>query len=121
MNNSLKKAIIAFLLIFLTFGIGSTVYIYILSDKMKSDSENRIIYPVREAVLNLITFGIYGIIWTYRYSYMIDSAEGCTEFTAYTLLCTVLSCFPLRSVSMAVLVYRQAETEENKEVYGDNQ
>lgn len=118
MNNPVKKALIAFLVIFPTFGIGSTLYIFLISDKMSADSENRIIYPAKEAVLNLITLGIYGIVWTYRTSCLIDKRNGFTEFSASTLICTLLSCFPLRCISMALLIYRLDDAEMTE--YGEN-
>lgn len=106
MNTEIKKAIIVFLIGFFTFGIGNIFFIYYFSDKAVSTSEGKVIYPMREFVLNLITLGVYGVIWTYRMLGKVDLEEGYEQTSASTLICTVLACLPLRSIVMAVISYR---------------
>lgn len=111
MNNELKRAIIVFLIGFFTLGIGNFVYIYLLSDKTVVDDTGRVIYPLKELVLTVVTLGIYGIIWTYKLSKTLDSRENREEVSGITLLSTGLSAVFLKSVSCALICYRMALLE----------
>ena len=106
MNNELKRAIIFFLIGFFTLGIGSLVFIYLLSDKMVSDDTGKVIFPLKELVLTVITLGIYGIIWTYKMSKTLDIRENREEVSGITLLSTALSAVFLKCVSCALICYR---------------
>ena len=101
-----KKAIILAIIGFLTFGIANIVYIYILSDKLVFDFKRKLYYPVRETVLNICTLGIYGIYWTYRASRTLDKREGYDDLTVTSLASTIISVFPIRSISMAMIFFR---------------
>lgn len=105
MNES-KKAILIALLGFLTLGIANFVYIYLFSCKIARDAQGKTIYPLRALILDIVTFGIFGIIWTYKVSKALDKREGYSELTTPSLVCTVISGIALRSVSMAYIYYR---------------
>jgi len=53
-KNFFSPAII-FILGFLTLGLGNNASIYIISDRLITDGEGSPLYPMREAVLNIIT------------------------------------------------------------------
>jgi hypothetical protein len=103
-----KKAIIFAFIGFITFGLANTVYMYIWSDKLVYDHNNKIFYPIREIVINVFTLGVYGIFWTYRAARTLDLREGYETFTVNSLVSTVISACPLRSLSMALIYYRIA-------------
>lgn len=93
---------IVFILGFLTLGLGNNVNIYIISDRLGFDKEGRTLYPMQEAVLNFITFGFYGIIWTLKITKAINTALS-EKNKAFTVLMTVLSATPFRCISMALI------------------
>ena len=103
-----KKAILFALIGFITFGLANTVYLYLWSDKLVCDHNKKVFYPIRETVLNVFTLGIYGIYWTYRASKTLDKREGYEVLTVNSLVCTVISAFMLRSISMAIIYFRLA-------------
>ena len=113
MNNELKRAIIVFLIGFFTLGIGNFVFIYLLSDKIVTDDTGKVIYPLRELILTVVTFGIYGIFWTYKLSKTLDSRENREEVSGVTFLSTALSAVFLKSISCALICYRMALLEDH--------
>ena len=62
MKNKFFSPAIAFILGFLTLGLGNNVNIYMISDKVTYDKNGNVFFPMREAMLNFITFGIYGLV-----------------------------------------------------------
>lgn len=102
MKNNFFSPAIAFILGFLTLGLGNNVNIYMISDKVTYDKDGNVFFPMREAMLNFITFGIYGIFWTHKVSKAISTAIS-DEKKSFTVLTTVMSVFPLRCVSMALI------------------
>ena len=115
MNRESKKSVLIFILGLLTFGIANIVYIFIFSDKIIKDHNNRVFYPVREVILNIITLGIYGIIWTLRMSKTLDKREGFDKITSISIISTVVSALPIRCVSMTVIYYRMLCLESTAE------
>lgn len=106
MDKDLKKAIGVFFIGLLTFGIGNIVLMYILSDKMLTDADGKIIYPMREIVLNLLTLGIYGAFWSFKLGQKLDMLEGREAVSAKTVICSVISVLFLRSITMGTIYYR---------------
>ncbi len=106
MDKDLKKAIGVFFIGLLTFGIGNIVLMYILSDKIITDADGKIIYPIREIVLNLLTVGIYGIFWSLKLGQKLDMLEDREAVSAKTIICAVVSVLFLRSITMGVIYYR---------------
>ena len=104
--NENKKAVLIFLLGFVTLGIANVVYIYLFSVKISRDYKGDIIYPIREVVLNCLTIGIYGIIWTYKVSKRLDALEGNEKASSQTLVTTIVSALPIRCISMTVIFQR---------------
>ena len=111
MNSYLKKTIGIFFIGFLTFGIGNIVLLYIFSDKAVTDANGKVIMPMREMTLNLITLGIYGAFWTYKMGKKADILEGRPNISPLTVVCSVLSVLLLRSISMSVIYYRMNANE----------
>ncbi len=101
MKKNLFSPAIAFILGFLTLGLGNNVNIYVISDRIAFDKDGNVLYPMREAVLNFITFGLYGIFWTYKVSKAISGATDSDK--GFAALVTVLSALPIRFISMALI------------------
>ncbi len=97
MNNKLFNPAFVFILGFITFGIANYVYMYLISEKLGRDSKDELIYPMREVVLNFLTLGVYGIIWTYK------TADQLYGNKKNAVICAIISVFPIRCVSMAML------------------
>ena len=112
MNTELKKAIGVFFIGLFTFGIGNLVFLYLFSDKLNTDYNGNIIIPMRELVLNILTFGIYGAAWTYKTGKKMDMLEDREVISASTVICSVLSVLLLRCISMSVIYYRMKLNEE---------
>ena len=112
MNTELKKAIGIFFIGLFTFGIGNHVFLYIFSDKIATDINGKVIMPMRELALNIITFGIYGAIWSYKIGKKFDMLEKRETISVITLLCAVFSVLLFRCFSMSVIYYRMKLNEE---------
>lgn len=82
--------------------LGNSVNIYLISDRLMFNGNGRVMCPMREAVLNFITFGVYGIFWTYRTAKAVNLGFG-VRSNAFSILAAVLSALPLRCVSMALI------------------
>ena len=104
MKNIKFSPALAFIIGFCTLGLGNNANIYIISDKIGFDKQGRVICPMMEMMLNIITFGIYGIFWTYKISSVISAKNGSSGVTSETVLNTVLSALPTRCISMALVV-----------------
>ena len=111
MKNKLLSPAIVFIIGFLTMGLGNTVSIYIITDCISFDKDGAALYPMREAVLNFITFGIYGILWTYKTARTV-CAETEGKNKGFTVLITVLSVFPTRCISMALIANKMLLSEK---------
>ncbi len=95
-----KKAlnpVLVFILGLATFGISNHIFIYMISKHIGKDSNGELIFPMREAVLNIITLGIYGIIWTYRMTRLVNMEKGTS------IICTLVSAFPIRCISLTMI------------------
>ncbi len=98
MREKLWNPVIVFVLGFCTFGLSNLIYLYKISERIGKNPAGERIYPMREAVLNVITFGVYGIIWSYR------TAKALYGEAKNAIICAFLSAIPmLRSVSMSMI------------------
>lgn len=112
MKKNLFSPAIVFIIGLLALGIGNSVNIYLISDRFTLDGSGRVMYPMREAVLNFITFGVYGIFWTYRTAKNVDLRFGVSS-NAFPVLAAVLSALPLRCVSMALITNKLLLSEKD--------
>ena len=103
MKKNFFSPAVAFILGFLTLGIGNNVNIYMISDRLSFDGEGRTLYPMQEMVLNLISFGFYGIFWTYKVSKAVNVALLAENNKSFVAIMTVLSATPLRFIGMAII------------------
>lgn len=110
MSKDLKKSIGVFFISFFTLGIADLIYVYIFSDKICTDIDGKIFLPMKEAVLFLITFGIYGIFWSFKAGERLDKKEGREYISSKTVACAILSLF-IRSIAISILYYRIKSTE----------
>ena len=102
MKNNIFSPAIVFIIGFLTLGLGNNVNIYMISDRMTLDKDGNTLYPMREAMLNFITFGIYGIYWTYKTADAIRSVlPECKK--GFVVSMTIISLLPIRCISMAII------------------
>ena len=102
MKKNFFSPAIVFILGFLTLGLGNNVNIYMISDRMTLDKDGNTVYPMREMMLNFMTFGIYGIYWTYKTADAIFSVlPECKR--SFVIVMMVLSALPLRCISMALI------------------
>ena len=106
MNVNAFKALGIFVLGIVTFGISNLVFIYLLSSDVGLDHKGRVIFPMRETVLNLITLGIYGFFWAYRIGCTTDIKESINAPSKQTVLTVILAAPFLRSMCVAYLYYR---------------
>lgn len=90
-----------------TFGIANSLFIYAFSKFMRFDKNGYVIYPMKEFILNVITFGIYGIYWTFSINSALDACEEQGRGRGLTALLTVISALPIiRAVALAVTYSR---------------
>lgn len=106
MNTEVKKAIGVFFISLFTLGLASIVFVYLISDRAKTDSNNKILYPMRECVLYTVTLGFYGFLWIYKLGRRIDVAEGESDISAQTKGSVLLMLPFLRSIGVAYTYYR---------------
>lgn len=92
--------------------IGNSVNIYLITDRLMLDGKGRVMYPMREAVLNFITFGVYGIFWTYRAAKNVNLRFG-VRSNAFQILTAILSALPLRCLSMALITNKLLLSEKD--------
>ncbi len=110
MRNSKLSPPLVFILGMVTLGLADVFFVYRFSELMISDANGKTLYPMREAVLNVITFGIYGIYWTFKIGHILDKKEENIKVSAISILCTVLSAIPFaRIVSMTLICNRMTE------------
>ncbi len=101
MHRIIYNPVIVFIIGFVTFGIGNLIFIFLFSEHVAREYHLTII-PMREVVINLLTFGIYGIIWTYKTIMLIEAEDS--RVTSSALLAAIISAIPfLRCISMAVI------------------
>ena len=99
MNSSLKsmKPFLIFIAGFFTFGITDLWFIYTISDKLGREK----LIPMKQLALTLVTFGLYGIYWTYKIGKMLIKANDSKSINK-RILCVILSACFLRCASIAV-------------------
>ena len=114
MKKGLQKLtpIIIVVLGFFTLGISDLIWIYDVSDKF----DYKRFLPMKQVALTAITFGVYGIFWVYRMSSQMYKTEYIKSKTK-VLLCTILSIFFLRNISVSIL-YRAFNDKETDVLVG---
>lgn len=109
--NKTKKMIpmVIIILGFFTLGLTDLIWIYQASDKV-----NRYRFPpIKQLALIIITFGIYGIFWTYMLCGELPKSEK-NDNNKLKYICTVLSVIFLRNISVAMIVKRIFDIEEKQ-------
>ena len=90
-----------------TFGIANSLFIYAFSKFMRFDKNGYVIYPMKELILNIITFGIYGIYWTFSINSALNIYEEQGSCRGLTVPLTVISALPIiRAIALAVTYSR---------------
>lgn len=112
MNNEVKKAIGVFFISLFTLGLANIIYVYILSERALLDVDGKMIFPMREAVLYVITFGFYGFFWANKLGKRIDNLEGVSAPSSQTKLGIILALPFLRSFCVAYIYARLEGTKE---------
>ena len=107
------KPIIVFILGFCTMGIADLIFIYWFSKMMRFDKEGNVIYPMKEFILNIITFGIYGIYWTYYINRTLDSCEEQGRGKMMSVILSVASALPIRCIALAITYSRIEKAGEH--------
>jgi hypothetical protein len=102
MNKVRSETAIIFILGLLTFGLANSITIGIISSKFLFISNRATVYPVREAVLNFITFGFYGFFWAYKVSKQLEKKDG----TGSLALSLILFMPFVRSIGLAYIYFR---------------
>ena len=104
MNKIRSNALIIFFSGVFTFGITNSIFIGIISSEFLYFDNNKLVYPIKEAVLNFITLGVYGFIWAYKISKCIDKRDGVNSgFTPIILFLPFV-----RSIGVAYLYYKSS-------------
>ncbi len=106
MDKDLKKAIGVFFIGFFTLGIANLIFLYRFSNEMVTDASGKIIIPMQELVLNLLTLGLYGAVWSYKMGKKLDLIENNDNISSITIICSILSVVFLRSFTMGNIYYR---------------
>ncbi len=92
--------------------LGNSVNIYLISNRLMFNGNGSVIFPMREAVLNFITFGVYGIFWTYRTAKTANLDFG-VRSNAFSIIAAVFSALPLRCISMALITNKILLSEKD--------
>ena len=107
------KPSIVFILGFCTFGIADLIFVYVFSKMLRFDKDGNVIYPMKEFILNIITFGIYGIYWTYSVNRTLDSCEEQGRGNTTSVLLAIASAFPIRFIAFAITYSRIEKASES--------
>ncbi len=111
MKKTKLTAPIVFIIGIVTLGLANFYFLYRFSVLIGKDARGNLIYPMREAVINVMTLGIYGIYWTVKASLALDKREKNDGFSTITIVSAVLSAIPMvRTVSMAIICNRLTES-----------
>ena len=101
---------IVFILGIVTLGLANFYFLYRFSELIGKDAKGRLLYPMREAVINIMTLGVYGIYWTVKLSFALDKREESSVFSLLSAVSCVISAVPMvRTVSMAIICNRFME------------
>lgn len=101
---------VVFIIGIVTLGMANFYFIYRFSVLIQKDAKGNLVYPMREAVINLMTLGIYGIYWTLKISFALDKREENSDFSPISAVSCVLSAVPMvRTISMAIISNRLTE------------
>ena len=95
-----------------TLGIIDLIFIYHFSKMLRFDKDGNVIYPMKEFILNVITFGIYGIYWTYFVNSTLDAHENQNN-SATTIILTIISALSLRFIVSSVTYSRLMRAGEH--------
>jgi hypothetical protein len=108
MDRDIKKAIGVFFIGFFTFGIANLVFLYRFSDEMLTNADGKIINPMKETVLNIITFGLYGAFWSFKMGQKLDMLEGRENREDYN-----------ESIPDLSKYYKETESDEDRKIIRD--
>lgn len=101
---------IVFIIGIVTLGIANFYFLYRFSVFIGKDAKGNLMYPMREAMINAMTFGVYGIYWTAKASFALDKREENAAFSPISAVSCVLSAVPMvRTISMAIISNRLTE------------
>ena len=110
MKKTKLNAPLVFIIGIITLGLANFYFIYRFSVLIGRDAKGNLIYPMREAVINVMTFGVYGIYWTVKTSFALDKREENAKFSPISTVSAVLSAIPMvRIISMAIICNRLTE------------
>ena len=102
---------IVFIIGIVTLGLANFYFLYRFSVLIGKDAKGNLIYPMREAMINVMTFGVYGIYWTVKASFALDKREENAGFSPISIVSAVLSAIPMvRVISMAIICNRLTES-----------
>lgn len=111
MKKTKLSAPIVFIIGIVTLGIANFYFLYRFSALIGKNAKGNLIYPMREAVINVMTLGLYGIYWTVKASLWLDKREENATFSPISIVSTVLSAVPMvRTVSMVIICNRLTES-----------
>lgn len=111
MKDSKLTPPLVFIIGLVTLGVANFFFVYRFSELINVDSNGKTIYPMREAMFNIMTFGLYGIYWSFKLDRILDKREGNDSISATSVLVTILSAIPLvRTVAMTLICNRMIET-----------
>lgn len=107
MKDSRLNPPLVFIIGMVTLGAANFFFVYRFSELLKKDADGKRMYPMREAALNVITLGIYGIYWTFKVGRTLDAREENAGISPISVLLTILSAIPfVRIVSMTLICNR---------------
>ncbi|MBN2558347.1 MAG: DUF4234 domain-containing protein [Clostridia bacterium] len=88
-----------------SLGLFNFYWIYFVSYELQQVSNDQKIKPVFEAVISLLTLGIYTIFWSYKYGKYLAVAQkdAGMRYHDYSFLCAVLAGVLLFPVSMLIM------------------
>ena len=110
MKKTKLSAPIVFIIGMVTLGLANFYFLYRFTEIIGKDAKGNLMYPMKEAMINVMTFGIYGIYWTVKTSFTLDKREENASFSPVSIVSSVLSAVPMvRTVSMAIIANRLSE------------
>ena len=112
MNKKIQKVIPILIIVlgFFTLGISDLIWIYSVSDEF----DRKKFLPMKQLALTVITFGIYGIFWTRNMAKEMHESN-LIKTNSVVVLCTILSIFFLRTISVFILYQAIHETSSVKD------
>ena len=110
MKKTKLSAPIVFIIGMFTLGFANFYFLYRFTEMIGKDAKGSLMYPMKEAMINVMTFGIYGIYWTVKASFTLDKREEKASFSPISMVTSALSAIPMvRTISMVIIANRLAE------------